>query len=265
MRCGLCTFCLTLLLTVVSGCGGSSGGTIGGGSQTYPTLTGNWMAASDSSLTNSIYELGGYMTNTGGSVTATLHAVPFLSSCFPSTDEIPFTGTVTTTGSISMTSTEVASQVISVTGTTVNGSLLSGSYKITGGCAGGDSGSLIGLVEPSYSGAYSGTFQTGAPSPVSVSVTMIQSGPDADGTYSLSGTVNFSGTSCFTTGTITSSTAYGGFIQFTVNTDQDGVLQFTGFSAATPQAITIEALYQVTAGLCSGETGDGSLSTPPSS
>lgn len=262
MRCVLRAFFFAPLLSLICACGRTSGTPPGISPTSYPSLNGNWMVLAGSSVTDTIYGLGGSITSADGSVTATLHVIPpSASSCYQSGQEIPFTGTVTGTGAIALTSGAVGGQTISITGITANGSLLSGTFKIAGGCAGGDSGNVTGLTEPSYSGEYTGALQTGAPNPVGVTATLTQADANADGEFGISGTALFSGSPCFTTGTITSGVAYGNYIQVTMETDKSSTVQLTGLSIAEPQVITISGIYQVTSGPCAGDSGAGTLNS----
>jgi len=245
---------LALLSALLIGCGGSSGTTTPVvPSSPYPNLAGNWTLTADSNVTGAQYQLGGYMTNTGASVTATFHVYPFAeSNCYPSEEEIPFTGTVTTSGAISLTSGSVANQTITMAGSISGGSSFTATYEIAGGCAAGDAGLVLASAEPSYTGDYTGTLQPLSGSDVNVSVNMVQSGPNAGGEYSVSGTAQFSGTSCFTTGTITSSTIFGEYVQFAMSTDNGGAGEFIGAAINIPGSTTIGGEFQVTAGSCAG-------------
>ena len=253
---------LPAFASLLIGCGGSSGGiTRVNPPPSYPNLSGNWSVLASSNVTGAIYVLGGYMTNTDSSVTATLHVSPLGSGCYQADEEIPFTGTITTGGSISLTSTAVANQTISVTGSTLGGSVLNGTYKIADGCAAGDNGAVTGLIEPSFTGTYTGNLQPASGAAIAMNATLTQSGPSADGEYNLAGSAQFSGSPCFTTGTITSSTVFGESVQVTIGTEQGSVVQFTAIAIATPSAITMEGEYQVTAGSCSGAAGIVTLSS----
>jgi len=247
---------LALLLAPVAGCGGSSSGTTPvNPPQTYPTLSGNWTVSATSNLTGATYLLGGSITDSGATVTATLQALPDESGCLPTGQPIPFTGSVTTSGAISLTSAVVASQTISISGSTLGSGLITGTYRIAGGCAAGDSGTIEALVEPSFTGTYTGTMQPTSGTSVDVSATIVQAGPNADGEFGVTGTVEFSGSSCFTSGTITSSTVLGEYIQATMSTDKGGSVQITALGIAVPQVTEIEGAYQVTAGPCAGASG----------
>jgi len=254
---------LALLSALLIGCGGSSGiPSPVNPTPAYPNLAGNWTVTADSTVTGAQYELGGYMTNTGASVTATFYVYPFAeSNCYPSEEAIPFTGTVTTSGAISLTSGSVANQTITMAGSISGGSSFTATYEIAGGCAAGDAGLVLARAEPSYTGDYTGTLQSLSGSDVNVSVNMVQSGPNADGEYSVSGTAQFSGTSCFTTGTITSSTIFGEYVQFAMSMDNGGAGEFTGAMVPFPGSIMISGEFQVTAGSCAGNSFGVTIST----
>jgi hypothetical protein len=256
MRCWPLLLTPSLALILLAGCGGQSGiGTSVTPPETYPNLSGNWTVVADSNLTSTAYLLGGYMTNSDASVTATLQVFPDESDCFQRGGPITFTGKITTTGAISLTSSPVASQTISLAGTVLGNGLLTGTYKVAGGCAAGDNGGVFGESVPSYTGTYNGTFQPDSGSAINVSLALTQSGPFANGEFNVSGTAAFSGSSCFTKGTITSSTVLGEFVQVAMSTDNGGAVQFTALAVATPQVIEIEGPYQVTAGPCAGTSG----------
>jgi len=255
MRCFVPAF--LVLPVILAGCGGSSGTSTPSGisPRTYPTLAGNWTVSAASNLTGATYLLGGSMTNSGATVTATLQVLPDESGCLPTGEPIPFTGSMTTRGAISLTSAVVASQTISISGSTLGSGLITGTYKIAGGCAAGDSGTIEALVDPSFTGTYAGTMQPTSGASVDVSAAIVQAGPNADGEFSVTGTAEFSGSPCFTSGTITSSTVLGEYIQITMSTDKGGAVQFTALGIALPQVTEIEGAYQITAGPCAGASG----------
>ncbi len=261
--CRLLLPCLAgLPIVLVAGCGGSVGTITGNSNQeTNPLPSGNWTVAATSNVTDATYVLGGSMSNSNGSITATLHLVPGESGCLPSGQEISFTGTVTASGVISLTSAPFDNQTISVAANTPGGGLLTGTYKIAGGCAAGDNGGVLGWVEPSYTGTYAGTFQPASGNPVGVSMNIVQSVGNSDGEYNLTGSAQFTGSPCFTTGTITSSTVFGEYVQVTLSTDNGGSVQFTGIAVAVPQVVTFSGAYQITAGSCAGNSGSGSVSS----
>jgi hypothetical protein len=252
---------LLVLPAILAGCGGSSGPIASGNPvATYPTLTGNWTVLATSNLTGATYLLGGSIANSEASVSATLQVLPFESGCLPTGEPITFTGAITSGGAISLASAAVANQTISISGSSLFGNTINGNYKITGGCAAGDSGTVLGAIIPSYAGAYTGTIQPYSGTQIGASMSLVQSGPSAGGEFNVSGTATFSGSSCFTTGTITSSVVLGEYIQITMSTDKGGTVQLTGLGTG-PQVMTIVGTYQVTAGPCAGTVGSVSISS----
>lgn len=246
-------------LVFTAGCGGS--GSVPTGNTTplapqYPSIAGNWSltAASQVFVQNTL--IGGYISNAGGSVSGTLHLLN--SPCYSLTTDVPVSGTITTAGIFSVTSSQVAGQTISVSGVISGGTLSSGSYAITGGCANGDKGTVAGYIVPPFTNSYSGTFVSDSTS-IGVTVTTTQSGPTSDGTYQVSGSATFSGSPCFSSGTITASAIAGGYIDVTITASNGGVIEFIG-EITDSTGKTIVGSYDVTAGLCVGNSGTGSLS-----
>jgi hypothetical protein len=267
MRCFVAAF--LVLPAILAGCGGSSSSSLGNSPTSYPALSGNWSIALIPSNPLAFEpELGGYITNTGGAVSGTLHAVD--SSCFTAAQDIAISGSVTPEGSITITSAAVSGQTISFTGFTGPSNapardplVLIGSYSITGGCAGGQSGTILGNVVPPLTGTFSGTFESVSGLSIPVTISVIQSAANSDGEYTVSGAATFTGSPCFSAGTITSSVLFGENLQATITTDKSGVLQFTSIgillSSTSSSGITILGEYKVTAGSCAGDTGSGTL------
>ncbi len=248
---------LFLIALLAPGCGGKSGGTGSTTSTpTYPSITGNWSLAASSQVTSQTFLMGGYLTNTDGTVSGTLHILN--SPCYSLTEDVPFTGTITTAGAFSATSTQIASQTITVSGTISGSTLSSGTYSITGGCANGDKGTVTGYIVPPFTNTYTGTFVSGLTS-VGVSVTTSQSGPTSDGIYQVTGSATFTGSPCFSSGTITASEIAGGYMEVTISTPNGGTLEFAG-EITNSSGKTITVTYEVTAGTCAGNSGSGSLS-----
>lgn len=244
---------------IASGCGGS--GTSSTSSSTppppqYPSITGNWSLTAASTVVVQNTLIGGYLTSTGKSVSGTLHVLN--SPCYSLTTDVPITGTVTTAGVLTATSAQVSSQTISVSGTINGDTLSSGSYTIAGGCANGDKGTVTGYIAPPFTNTYSGTFSSGVYN-ITMSVTTTQSGPTADGIYQVGGTATFSGSPCFSSGTITSSAVAGGYIAVVITATNGGVIDFAG-EITDSTGKTISGTYEVTAGTCAGNSGNVSLS-----
>lgn len=254
----LVSIVLPSLVAVLAGCGGSGNGTPGTNpSPSYPAMTGNWALTVTSQATKQNYQMGGYITNTNGAVSGTLHLLN--SGCFTPTQDIPITGTVSTAGAVSATSSAVSSQVVTISGTVASGVLSSGTYSIKGGCGNGDSGTVTGFIAPSYSNTYSGTFLSVSKVSIDTTITTTQSGPDSDGLYHVSGTATFSGSPCFVSGTITGSDIAGAYMAVTITANDGSSVVFGGYITDSTGK-TISGDYQVTGGKCSGDYGTGSLS-----
>lgn len=254
----LVSIALASLAVVLSGCGGSGGGTTATNPPpSYPTITGNWALTATSQVTKLNYQMGAYITNTNGSVSGTLHLLN--SGCFTPTEDIPISGTISSAGTVSATSSAVSSQVVAISGTVASGTLSVGKYSITGGCGNGDNGTVTGFIAPSYSNTYSGTFLSVSKISISTTITTSQSGPDADGLYHLSGTATFSGSPCFVSGTITDSMVTGAYMAVTITANDGSSVVFGGYITDSTGE-TISGDYQVTGGKCSGDYGTGSVS-----
>jgi hypothetical protein len=148
-----------------------------------------------------------------------------------------------------------------MTGTTGAGGsteVLTGSYSVAGGCANGDKGTVVGETVPSYTNTYSGTFVSVSKVSVPVSMTITQSGPNSDGFYQVTGSGTFTGSTCFSTGTIASSEILGDYMDVTLTTNNGGSVEFIGEVSDTAGAIA--GGYTVTAGTCAGSSGTGTIS-----
>lgn len=247
---------VTVLLTAC-GSSGNSGATVTPPpTPTYPALTGNWSLSAMSQVTSLTYIMGGYITNTNGAVSGTIHLLN--SGCYAITTDVPITGTVSTSGAFTATSSAVATQVITISGTVTSTALTAGTYSITGGCATGDHGTVTGYAAPPYSNIYSGNFIS-VPSRITIA-TMIattQTGPDVDGFYHVTGTATFSGSPCFSSGTISASTIAGSYMAITITTS-NGTVNFDGYDTDSTGK-TVSGAYSVTGGICSGDYGTGSV------
>lgn len=260
MKRTLALFLLAFITTICCGCGGSSSMTgTGTPASNYPSIAGNWSLIGDSQVIGGGWLAGGSLTNTNGTASGVIHILD--SACFQLTQDIPFTGTISTTGVVSFTSTPVSSQVVSVTGTIVtagNEEVLTGSYSVVGGCANGDKGTVIGVTVATLTNTYSGTIVSASKISVPVTMTIAQTGPNSDGFFLITGSATFTGSTCFSTGTISSSEVAGDYTEAVLTTDKGGSVNFIGGVTGN----TIVGIYRVTAGTCAGDTGSVNVSHP---
>lgn len=252
----IATFCLLL-----SGCGG------GGSSTPAPTPTpvpqlaltsGNWdFAAASSSGPN--FLIGGNVVQTGSNVTGGLRVIN--SACFTPSTSVPITGAISGQ-TATVTSAAIASQTINAT---LSGSAtsLTGTYNVTGtGCAGGDKGNIAGVLVPSISGTWKGTFisNTVANPSVGVTATITEGAPDPSGLFVLTGSAAYTGSPCFATGTTAGGSGMAGrTTDVLLKNDDTSTVEFIGAlnNPAAPTQIT--GTYTVTNGLCGGDSGTGTL------
>jgi len=257
------------LLTLLSGCGGAASSLITALTPSYPAMTGNWTLAGTSQLTSAniggTWLAGGSLTNTKGAVSGTLHILN--SPCFLLTLDIPVTGTVSAgdvTSNISLVSASLSGQVITVAGTVVTAGstlALNATYTVAGGCAGGDKGTLVGTLVPPITNPYTGAF-VAAGSAVSLPVTMVltQGAADSHGYFAVTGTATFTGSSCYSTGTVNGGVLVGNVIGLLFTTDKGGQVDFSG--TVTPGTGAIPGIYVVSSGPCAGDHGSVTLTHP---
>jgi hypothetical protein len=256
-------------LPVIVGCGGSP---VSGGSPAaavYPSVTGNWnffLNAPANSVTIAP-AAGGYLTNTNGSVSGILHFYDTI--CVPITQDFPVAGSVTQQGDLSLTSTAVAGPTLSLSGLSNSGyapaqspDIFIGNFSLTGWCGGDMSGTATGNIVQPLTGTFSGNFEFASGTTVAAAISSTQTGPNADGEYGISGPITFTGSQCFTTGSIASSVILGNYIAGTINTDQNGVMAFSGLisnslGGTEPESVWLP--FQVTSGACAGATGLATL------
>jgi hypothetical protein len=245
--------CIATLI-LLSGCGS------GPSSSGYPDLTGNWAFSAQAVFGD--FPLGGYITNSNGTVSGTIHNTGCLA--IPLTEDLPVSGTLSPSGVLTATAKGTTTgQTITIAGTVSGGTLSGGTFTLSGPFCipGPSSGPLLGSIVPSYSNTYTGSFVSSV-SNLTIGTTIVasQSGSDSDGFYHLSGTVSFSGSPCYSSGTITGSMVAGAFAMVTITTNNGSTVTFTGSLSNTGN--TINGDYQVSSGSCNGDSGYGSISHP---
>jgi hypothetical protein len=257
-------FLLYLLVSAILGCGGGSTTMTNSGGKS-PTLNGSYsfIALSKNAGTN-IFTFGGpIQTDTSSHVTGNfgVTSVGSTNTCFPAGSAGSFTGTLSPQGQLALTSVAINGQTISVTGTmsTDGFNVFSGrpSYTITGGCLGGDNGSLF--VSTLLSGSFTGSFlATGGL--IGVTVTFGPPGlPRADTSFPLSGTATFTNTAgCggFTTATLTNGSQPWLNASFDLATNLAG--NTISFSGGT-DSHDFGGSFAITGGPCNGSSGQVTL------
>ena len=204
--------------------------------------------------------VGGSLTQSGSNVAGTLHVID--SDCFDPSVGVAFTGTVDGQ-KVTLTSPAIQDQVITVTATGTSGSALTGTYTVTGdGCDAGDSGTLTANAVPSINGTWNGPLVNGNDDPnVVLSMALTQATtPSSDGTFALTGTLTYTGSTCSISGTVSTGSSFiaGTFLVINgVTTEADSSTgNFTynqAFLNSPTSPTTMTGGYQETFGLCTDD------------
>jgi hypothetical protein len=272
---------LVLSLTALfCGCGSGSNGAVSHTQPSMPppppptaTVNGNWAMhlSSQSASGIGVNDGGGYFTTSGSAVSGAIHFLP--SSCFYTVEEnndyldaISMTGTITSSGDLTLTSSPVqGAEVLTINGIISGNTLNGGTYSIAGGCADGDSGTVSGWAASPLGGTYKGSFLSKSGLTIGTSVSITQaSQPSSDGIYSASGNVTFSNSPCFSSGTFSPTDQgdpnqfiFGDFVQVEIETNGAASVIFQG--TVDPTGKTIIGTYQVLGGLCTQDSGTGTV------
>jgi hypothetical protein len=127
---------------------------------------------------------------------------------------------------------------------------------------------VIANLVPPVTGSWHGQF-TSTVSPgtvINATATLTQSPTaDADGFFEVTGTVNFTGSPCFTSGTISTGLMAGSAMGLDITTNDTPSQGDTVFAAIMDNpavATSATGLYNVNLGSCSGDAGNGQITKP---
>jgi len=210
--------------------------------------TGNWQFTTASTAGMNSLSVAGNISQSVSEVTATVHIDG--SNCFDHLSAFTLSGKLA--GSkITLASTSINGQMVTLFGD-ITGTSFTGAFKIEGGCAGGDQGTVSGAKIPSITSQLTGTLTTSENAAFSITAQVTQGSVRSDGTYGITGTASF-GSSCFTSGTISSadfpagSFILGDSVTLNIATD-NGTLLFLGTADKSSGKITGD--FSVTNGTC---------------
>lgn len=271
------TFAATAALflsLVLTGCGGTVAVPSGGGGTPTPVpgylfLTGNWefQVTPDTGMRAPFTSMAGFINEQGQNPgnfdqsTAVFQIAP-AAGCYNNIPVIPLSGNVQGT-TAKYSSFSVNGQYLSLTMTrNTAGDQLTGTYKDSGGCISGVTGTLTGTRYASLTGTYAGSIGTTTLAPT-VSVSTTQGGQGTgSGTTQLGGNATFTGFACFTKGSINTPESYvlGSNVVLTLNTSDPSGAQaiLTGTFDSGASTITLTSV-QITSGSCSGSYGTATL------
>jgi hypothetical protein len=252
-------FLVTLVAVVASalfcGCGGGAK-TLMSVTRTHrpaPPVGGNWeFTATPSAKGRTPMTISGGITQAGTAVDGALHVNG--TTCFSTLTTVSLRGSADQ-GKLSMTSAAVDGQVVTMSGSLDNASF-AGTYKIKGGCADGDEGSIVGTNIPYITNAMSGTFTNSMHETFNVAGEIAQNGSaSADGSFGITGNATFDAP-CFKTGMLRAGTYSGGsfILGSTVALEfetESGSLIFVGRLSADRS--TINGSYELSGGACDGD------------
>lgn len=232
-------------------------------SQTTISVSGNWQITATSAVLSGSSVLVGNIAQSGSSLSGAMHLSG--SDCYVFDTPIPFTGTLSGNNSATMTTSSVLGQVITASFTVAaDENSFSGTYHLSGGCGDGDYGTVYGNRVQSYTGTWKGTFYSYSGPATSVTAYITQSGPYTSGShqglYWLTGTVTFTNSVCFSSGTIGTNLVGGGAMAMDINTNDYATVSFIGSLTSLATANAITGSYTIAGGSCSGDSGTGSLS-----
>jgi hypothetical protein len=190
------------LLLALFGCGGTGNNSSNGPLMQFTSGLHSVRAESNANPAVANFVLVGSLMQNGSSLSGIMHFQG--STCFPLSTDIPVSGKLTATEA-DFTAMLPNGQQVSFTNLTHPGGhpqFLGGNYSVTGaGCLPNVQG-LAADEAPIFSGMYTGTFTSTTGNVAHVSLTLNQTGPDAHGFFSATGTATITGGTCFSSTTI---------------------------------------------------------------
>ncbi|MEO8727527.1 MAG: hypothetical protein ABI383_15555 [Acidobacteriaceae bacterium] len=182
-------------LLVIAGCGGG---------QNASSISGNYALQGNLTQGGGTF-LGGPLIGSGSNITGGFHILDS-NQCFDPAANVAVSGSLGSGGKITINTAAAQAQTFQITATvSADGSTISnGTYKVTGGCAAGLTGSIAGFRVDPFTGSYSGTLTvadivgnpTGVQFAATADLTQAASA-DANGYFAVSGPVAIN-SACFT-------------------------------------------------------------------
>ena len=257
--------CFYLALSIfLLGCGGGTPHTPPHEPNPQPPFMSGLYQIFASSNSNA-FSISGSLMQHGATVSGVMHIS--MPACFPFTTDLPVNGVLMDDASLTMTLfvTLPSGQMLTFSMTHPGGHLstVAGNFSITGpGCAAAEQGLANGGVV-TITGLWQGTLTSSSQTVSSISLNLTQSGPDAHGFFSATGTGTITGGTCFGGVSVDSATVIiGSGTNFVLDNSQAGAtgkLTLTG--SITPGVFgsaTFIGAYTSLQGACS-ETGTAHL------
>jgi len=258
---------LPLLCVAIAGCSGGSSPSPSG--PTLPFSSGLYQIVATSSTNPTAgFTLAGSLMQSGNSVSGVMHIT--MPGCFAFNTDIPVSGTLGTNQSgdftVDLALTLPSGQKLSFSTIHPGGHLsqLSGTYSLTGaGCAAPDQGSAGASILSVTGVNWVGTLTSNG-GPVShITLNLTQTGPDAHGFFSATGTGTVTGGTCFGAASVDPATVViGAGSQLVMDNSQagtTGTLTMQGIFSPLPfGGATFSGIYTSTQGACT-DSGTASM------
>lgn len=259
---------LGLAALFTAGCGSSNPVGLNGNYQFTATstppnpTTGPGFAKPDMKIFPTLPSFAGSLTEKSGVVSGVLQNLN--GPCFSFNGDISVTGNLKP-GQLTLTSSAVQGEVLTVNATisTDDATITAGTYTIAGTCA--DKGTITGLRVPPLHGTYTGDFKsdlTGTTIHTSVQLAQMPLA-DAHGIFHMTAAATFSGSSCFTKGSVTDpangSIVIGSLNGVMLKTDEKAGSTVTSIGVYDPATKSVTSFYSVSGGACNGDRGTGTL------
>jgi hypothetical protein len=269
-------FSVACLVGGIAGCGVqvNSGKPNSGGSGTPTTsATGNWQISLTPVAGKTLFPyMSGYIqedASNGGSANYTNgeFVAETLTGCYTGSNAISGQGQIEG-NQLSFLSFSTNGQFLDIYATLdASATTFNGTYGVTGGCAGGAAGTVTATKYASFTGTYSGSIDGKEPAQT-IQVTVSQNNQgNGNGYFQVSGSAQFTGFSCFTSGTLSSTSGQisGSATQLTFVTPDSGGTKVTleGNIDTGAQTLTLSSI-NVSGGSCSGSYGTATLTRPSS-
>jgi len=222
-------------------------------------LTGNWSFTAPAAQGAQPITLNAGFVQTGEAVTAVAHLSG--ASCISASTGIALSGAVSALNQVSLISQPFAGTTLSLKGQlSANGKALSNAtWTFSGGnCAALGSESITATDYAEINGTYTGTFIDAGNNQLAITATLTQTTqPDPNGQYHLSGSATFPNNPCFTQPIVTDSLVTGSSLSTTYSQGSASITAVGTFNSDATQLTVTN--WQVSGGLCDGDTGTGSL------
>ena len=266
---GYLLFLLVLLSIGLAGCSGSNGMMPTPTPTPIPFFSGLFEIDAVSDTDFPVFRLQGNLTQNGNSMSGIMHLA--MLSCVPFNTDIPVTGTLSNAPDFRFDLAMVlpGGQKLSFSLSHPNGqqNFLSGPYSFTdaAGCGVPDAGGAL-VQTMVLTGTWRATFTSAGGTTSQMSLALTQTGPDAHGFFSATGTATITGGTCFSSATVDpASLLIGTGSQLILDNSQPGTSGKTilqgKFGPLAFGGLSFNGTYTSTLGACS-ESGTVLMETP---